>query len=554
VNRWPHQNRTTNAILGRLDDGQDALSFTIPTGGGKTLVFADCITRLLPAPVAFYTDRLFLRKQLSSYFLDQCMYHGVRAAGEEKEHDHPFQLCSIQTALARSIRGNEPLHPAKYVFVDEGHKQAGEETQKIWRRHRDEGAKVVFGTATPLGMACIANELIVGAITSELRKCGALVLSHHFAPDEPDWKAFKGLAPGMSFSDRQAAKAMAASRVYGSVWKNLQRLNPEMKPFMLFGPDVPGSLYYAERLTAEGVPTAHIDGKWIYLDGKLHKNDDDGELFEEVRRRSKEGGIKGVCSRFVLREGIDFPWIAHLIFACTFSSLQSYLQAGGRGLRAYPGLPFVTVQDHGGNWWRHGSLNEDRKWRLGLTDESAQAHRADRFRYKEDKEPFVCPQCQRVWTAKGECECGYKLAERTLVSRPVLCVDGTLAEMKGPIFRPRSVTKNKSDRQWNKAIFDWCRVYIRSHYTSAQRNFREAEALYAREHHFQWPCRDWPCMPINFNFDGSALVHRTPQERLTSVPQWVNEELVKVQERNERKAQRERDPEANSIREASTQS
>ena len=57
-----------------------------------------------------------------------------------------------------------------------------------------------------------------------------------------------------------------------------------------------------------------------------------------------------LCNRFVCA-GIDAPWLAHGIFATIFTSLQSYLQSGGRLLRSFPGIDAVTIR-HGGNWWR----------------------------------------------------------------------------------------------------------------------------------------------------------------------------------------------------------
>jgi superfamily II DNA or RNA helicase len=47
---------------------------------------------------------------------------------------------------------------------------------------------------------------------------------------------------------------------------------------------------------------------------------------------------------------VNWPWIEHLILAFVAGSLQTYLQIGGRGLRASPetGKTQVIIQDHGG--------------------------------------------------------------------------------------------------------------------------------------------------------------------------------------------------------------
>jgi superfamily II DNA or RNA helicase len=517
---WAHQMRSVNQALGALDECSRGVVLTIPTGGGKTWCLAEIVKRILPQPVALYTDRVFLRDQIADYLADAGLHFGIRAAGEDDMRELPFQICSTQTEHSRSMkRRSTDLHPAQVVLVDEGHKQTGPTAQAIWERHREMGAKICFSTATPFGMAEVADRLVVGATTSDLRRCGALVVAEQYGPDEPDWKEFKGLSPDQSPTEKQIAKAMSARRMFGSVWEHFNLLNPDRKPTMLFGPDLAGSLYYAQEFSARGVRACHIDGEHIWVDGELHRSTE--ELREDMKRESKQSKLAVVCNRFVLREGIDMPWIGHGIFATVFGSLQSYLQSGGRLLRACPGIDSVTVQDHGGNWWRHGSLNEDREWKLEFSDEDATRLRHDRIRQGGQKEPFRCPQCGRIWVRCSVCVCGCKLAGRK-VARPVVCSDGTLRQMVGPIFRPRHVNKATNGR------FLWELMYVRSWRPRGQRTFRQALALYARENRWRWPDRSWPCMPAS-EYDLGRLVSKVPLERLTSVPDWVRRKIEEIQ-------------------------
>ena len=103
-----------------------------------------------------------------------------------------------------------------------------------------------------------------------------------------------------------------------------------------------------------------------------------------------------------MREGIDWPWLAHGIMACTFGGLKSYLQSGGRLLRAHPSLDQVVIQDHGGNFWRHDSLNADREWQLEDTDKSIQEKHDEKYRTKSEPEPIVCPKCAKVRKTGGD--------------------------------------------------------------------------------------------------------------------------------------------------------
>src|SRR5262249_8159121 len=152
--------------------------------------------------------------------------HGIRAAGEDDERERPFQVCSVQTEHSRAIKRKKwPLHPARLVLVDEGHLQKGDSAQAIWREHLAQGATLVFSTATPFGMADVADKLIVGASMSDLRACGACLPAIHYGPDEPDWKAFKGLKEEQTPTEEQNAKAMDPRRIFGRVWDEYERLN-----------------------------------------------------------------------------------------------------------------------------------------------------------------------------------------------------------------------------------------------------------------------------------------------------------------------------------------
>jgi len=193
--------------------------------------------------------------------------------------------------------------------------------------------------------------------------------------------------------------------------------------------------------------------------------------------------VQIVCNRFVMREGVDWPHLAHCIFACTFGGICGYVQAGGRGLRNHPSLESITVQDHGGNYWRHGSLNQDREWELDDTERSVAALATQAKADTEAGEPIVCPKCAKVRAAGVGCpECGHVAAGRR---RIVIQTDGKLREVRDA---PGSkVTTDPADWQkWKSCVFR-CR--------NSGRTFRQARAIYARENYGLYPASDFPLMP-----------------------------------------------------------
>lgn len=511
MDRWPHQIYGFRAVLAALDEGVKRICLTSPTGGGKTAMIRDIGLAVLSQgrKVALYTNRRLLVDQLSASLAEARIPHGVRAADNESDLGASFQICSVQTETARVLKRRmlelHACNPGDLAAFDEGHLHRGPKVMEIRRRHLDGGAATLDVTATPLGMQETADLLIVAGTPSELRACGALARAIHYGCDEPDLRAFKKLRQGDDPSESQQRTAMMTPGIMGRVWAWYQKTNPERKPSLLFGPGVAESLWFAEQFTAKGVAAAHIDGDDCWVDGRWYKSDDAAR--NDIRERHRAGDIKVVCNRYVLREGADWPWIVHIILAFVAGSLQTYLQTVGRGLRAYPGKEFLYVQDHGGAWHRHGSVNEDRDWQLEFTDHIAFGLRAERIRNKKERAPFLCPACKRVWVAGTRpCECGHVL-DRSLKSRAVVGTEGQVRELSADVFQPRRITHIPL----GPAI--WERMYWRSRTEKGRRSFAAAAALFAQENYFGWPDRGWPFMPLE-DIDFFRLVEDVPFERL----------------------------------------
>lgn len=632
---WDHQQYAVTAVPQAIADGHRRICLTSPTGGGKTDMMMHIADTLIGAgkKVAIYTHRRLLIEQLAREFDKFGLDATVRAPGYDQKY-FPLQISSIQTAGSRILkRQTEELHRADLVIFDEAHCNCGPTAVQLMKDHLNHGATVLGITATPLDIDGLYEHLIVAGKNSELVKCGALVKAVHYGPDEPDMKHFaKELAAGKDLSEKKAEKAMMSNGIFGRVVEWFKKLNPEQKPTILFAPSVGASLWFAQQFYSSGISAGHIDGEEVWINGEFIKGDARAQLADG----SRDGSVKVVCNRFVLREGVNWPWLAHGILATVFGSLQSYLQSGGRLLRAHPGLDHVCVArgtpiltdaglvqiqdvtlehriwdgidfvahngavcngqrsaltwdgltatpehkvhtdegwttlaeafdrrrrlsrsgffgtplrlpdnsnpyssqverppalrveevwdivncgprnrytangrlvgncicDHGGNWWRHGSLNADRHWALDLTSSSVAALRADEMRQNPTKQPIRCPQCGAI-LLKSVCSCGFEVHTR---SRPVVQLDGTLKEMKGDVFRPRRIASKTMEGIWISQ-------YHRAKRSKNKMTFFQAEALFAYENNWAWPDRSWRMMPFNHG-DMAKQVWLVPPERL----------------------------------------
>jgi len=316
-----------------------------------------------------------------------------------------------------------------------------------------------------------------------MREVGAIVPADTYAPDEPDLRHIRRYDVGKDLSEKDNATVMMRHGIFGRVLKNWEIFNPTRKPTLLFAPGVRESIWFAERFRAAGIRSAHIDGSDVWLDGEFHSTSQ--EMREKVMAMSRSGEVKVVCNRFVLREGINAPWIGCGCLATCFGALTSYLQTGGRMLRSFPGKDRAIIIDHGGNWWRHGSLDADRVWDLELTNNRVVGERQERLREKKNLDPNICSKCGATRDWGRECYlCGH--INHTL-SRWVVEIDGTLRRIQGDILRPR-VT-----RQYSNTEKLWRSMYWSQR--RAGRTFRQAEGWFCHKYGY-WPPRTLPLMPV----------------------------------------------------------
>jgi DNA repair protein RadD len=442
---WPHQRHGLLESWRIIREPGSAVCITAPTGGGKTRMMCELIeeARYLSKGVSIYTNRILLTQQISRVLRSGSISHGIRASGFTPSFHEKVQVCSLATEHRRSlIKSDWKLHDASLVLVDEAHSQKAMMAQDIIRKHREAGASVVGFTATPIAIGHIYDDLVIAGVNSELRACGAHLPCVSYSPDMPDLRSISRNVIG-EYNIGDIRKLIHQQTLVGRVIKWYNKLNPDRLPAILFAPGVAESKWFVDRFEENGVTAAHIDAKCIYIHGKEYKPTRDRR--DELLERSRDGKINVLCNRFVLREGIDAPWLYHCIFATPFGALTSYLQAGGRLLRSHPSIDKVIVQDHGGNCYRHGSLNEDRAWDIG-DDEFT----ITKKRKQVARDPITCPKCGLVRRGGKRCPlCGYQHEED---HRNVIMTDGSLKQMKASDFKKRRLIISKEEEAWMKCV------------------------------------------------------------------------------------------------------
>jgi DNA repair protein RadD len=443
---WDHQGRGIIRAANAIQGGLQAICIQSPTGSGKTRVASEIAARAAAKQrkVLILTHRRILLDQTRKALLARGVKHGVIAANYDAAHLEDVQLGSFPTLGSRAIRRKTiELPDAELVIPDEAHSNTTGDAREILLEYKRRGAKIVGLDATPVGLQEIYDGIVSLATNSELADKGILVNGTIFAPSEPDMAGVK-IVKG-EFVQGQMAKRVTDCIVFGDVFKHYLKLNPCQKPTVMFAPGVKESRGFVLQFAERGIPAAHIDGSTSQAE-----RDD---IFAAMRA----GDIKVVSSYGVLREGWDFPEVEHGILCQPCNALSTYLQIVGRLKRSAAGKKGYILQDHAGAWWRHGSPDEDRIWKLADTDASIAKAKKKAREAGEEKQQIRCPECGGIRLAGPECPwCGHKHVKSV---RLVRMVDGTLEKMYGDAVKlKRKRQEATNEKTWRGCLYKAARL------------------------------------------------------------------------------------------------
>lgn len=330
----PYQQEAKESIFEQWESGVKKTLLVLPTGCGKTIVFAkvteDCVR---------HGDRVLIlahRGELLDQAADKIHKStGLGCAMEKAEESCQgswFRIVvgSVQTLMREKRLGQFPADYFQTIIIDEAHHCISDSYQRVLKHFTD--AKVLGVTATPdrgdmrnLGQyfESLAYEYTLPKAIKEgfLSPIKALTL-----PLKIDMSGV-----GVQAGDFKASEIGTALDPYlHGIAEEMQKYCADRKT-VVFLPLVKTSQKFRDMLNAHGFQAAEVNGE--------------SQDRTEILRDFEAGRYNVLCNSMLLTEGWDCPSVDCIVVLRPTKVRSLYCQMVGRGTRLHPGKDHLLLLD-----------------------------------------------------------------------------------------------------------------------------------------------------------------------------------------------------------------
>ncbi|MDX3507339.1 DEAD/DEAH box helicase [Streptomyces caniscabiei] len=348
----PYQVEAIKALTaGWQGSANNRLAVVLPTGAGKTVVFANLILDRLAALAAAGQRALVIahREELLTQAAGKVtavapsLRVGIVKAERDEHQDADVIVASIQTLAVE--RRRQAIENIGLIIVDECHHAAARTYMDVlehfgaWRGVPTAGFTATM-TRTDGGLADVWQDVVFTLDILEMIEDGYLC----------DVRGKRVIVEGLDLDsvrtrhgdlqDGQLGQALDdsdAPRVVAEAY----RTHAIDRPGVVFTPTVDTAQSMADAFIAAGIPAAAVWGDM--------RREDRAAALDDYRR----GNVQVLTNCMVLTEGFDAPWTSCVVIARPTKSSGLYCQMAGRGLRLFEGKKDALILDVMGASTRH---------------------------------------------------------------------------------------------------------------------------------------------------------------------------------------------------------
>jgi DNA repair protein RadD len=370
-----YQEQIVDALIKAFEVDKRIL-LQLPTGGGKTIIFAEIVRRLMLEYSEMRTLIVMHREILVRQTVEKMLFVwpnapiGIACAsvGEKSVH-MPLTIASYQTLISRLGE----LEPVDLVIVDEAHhipptKKIKAPTDKPSQYHKlfdvlqrcSPALRILGVTATPFlaghgylyGDGCKKGSVNFFPKLTYQQKISALQSEGWLAPYraksieniEGELKAVK--KSNGDFALNELERVMVKAVHLESAVRAYQEFGENRRHCVIFAATIAHAEELVRCFKGEGLNAQAVHSEL----GKLER--------AQVLADFKSGALPIIINVSVLTEGWDEPHVDLILFCRPTLSTGLYVQMIGRGLRPCANKSDLLILDLSGNCLRHGDPDE----------------------------------------------------------------------------------------------------------------------------------------------------------------------------------------------------
>jgi superfamily II DNA or RNA helicase len=355
-----YQREAITAVREAWAGGVRRPAIVLPTGAGKTVVFAAVATEMRQLGVRSLI--LAHREELIGQAVDKLKAYapwlrvGVYQGTRREFRGRDVVVASVQS-LAGEVRGaarRAELAAAGFrlVIVDECHHAVATtymETLRALGCYADGdlshgsaalGVTATMGRSDRVALGQVWQQVVYRRDIVQMIREGHLVNAKGVRVRVEGLDFAKVKRTRGDFADGALSEAMHEALAPAAIARAYVE-HARDRSGVLFAPTVQLAYECAEALSAAGIPAVGLDGSLPTADRR------------RILAEHKRGEIQVVCNCAVLTEGWDAPWCSAAVIARPTSSAGLYIQMAGRVLRPHPGKRDALIIDVVGVTGKH---------------------------------------------------------------------------------------------------------------------------------------------------------------------------------------------------------
>lgn len=340
-----YQQECINAVAAAKAAGTQRPVVVLPTGAGKTIVFAHL--------AKLFREAFPVKKVVILAHTDELVRQAARKVKAVAPHlkvgvvmaDRHEIWADVIVASVQSLRSDRRLADIRgvgLIVVDECHHATAESYRKILRHYgglpvdpeadqttNGPGDVFVVGFTATLkrsdrsALNQVWQEVVFTKDIAFMIDRGYLVRPHGRSIEVPDLKLSEVRRQGGDYQQKALASAVVKSMAPEIVAKHYAELAPE-RPGILFWPSVEAAYMGAESMISQGISCEVIEGSMSREERRL------------ALKKAETGEVQTLSSCMVLTEGFDNPRMSCAVIARPTNSAPRYQQMVGRVLRPHP--------------------------------------------------------------------------------------------------------------------------------------------------------------------------------------------------------------------------